>query len=393
MPQRAAPAGEEAVPADKSLFPAGSVISRASVVRSAGMPHGPKGLSLRVRLPYASEAEFLEGYGRNLSRSAIFVATESVRPAGTILALEVALADGRSLLRGDAVVAKEASRARAGMLLRFLTLDAPSRGLLDRAFTSPAEQAETQILGIDPGSTAVRVALSRNGQPVPVTRSPGQEVSRVDAFRTGLLEARRELGLPVARAVLAVPAHLGDRQREAVRDVAQDAGWRIEQVVSAPTAVAVAFAAGRALPRRRLCVIDFGARKLDVSIVEVEGDEVSVIACGGDATFGVESLDRLERIVLGVLVGARLTTRSIDALVLGGRMARNPDVRLRLSEEFRRAPEELDLEWGVAFGAALIGASLARPEGLSVNDLIPQEAPVATIPPLAEPPARAEARA
>ncbi len=357
------------------------------------MPHGPKGLSLRVRLPYASEAEFLEGYGRNLSRSAIFVATESVRPAGTILALEVALADGRSLLHGDAVVAKEAPRARAGMLLRFLSLDGTSRALLDRAFTSPAEQAEAQILGIDPGCTAVRIALSRDGQPVPVTRGPGQEVSRADAFRTALLEARRALALPVARAVLAVPAHLGDRQREAVRDVAQDAGWRIEQVVSAPTAVAVAFAAGRSLPRRRLCVIDFGVRKLDVSIVEVEGDEVSVIACGGDATFGVESLDRLERIVLGVLVGARLTTRSIDALVLGGGMARNPDVRLRLSEEFRRAPEELDLEWSVAFGAALIGASLARPEGLSVNDLIPEEAPAATIPTPAEPPARAEARA
>jgi uncharacterized protein (TIGR02266 family) len=361
------------------------------------MPQCPKGLSLRIRLPYRSEAELLAGHGRNLSRTSMFVATESVRPAGTVVSLEVVLADGRSVLRGDAVVAKEAPRARAGMLLRFLTLDDPSRALLERAFTTPAEQAGKLVLGLDPGATATRVALIKDGRPTSVTRRPAEEVPRPDALLATLLDARRELSLPVTRAVMAVPAHLGDRQRSAFCEDAQAAGWRIEQVVSAPIALAVAHAAGRGLPRRRLCVVDFGARKLDVSIVEVEGDEVAVLACGGDAALvdaaaGVDPPDRLEGVVRRVLVGAGLTPGGIDALVLGGGLAGRPEVRQRLGDGFGWTPEELDLEWGVAFGAALIGGSLVRPDGLSVSDLVPQEILAEPTSPLARTPADGQAR-
>jgi hypothetical protein len=344
------------------------------------MPQGSKGLSLRVRLPYRSEEELLGGlggFGRSLSRTSMFVATESAKPAGTMVSLDVVIADGRSVLRGEAVVTNEVPRGRPGMWLRFIELDAHGREFLDRAFSTRAERAERVVLGVDPGATATRVAMVKDGRVAPVARGPGADES--GAFRATLATARDQLELPIARAVLAVPAHFGQRQREAMRESAAAAGWRVEQVVSAPTAIAVAYAAGRALPRRRLCVIDFGSRKLDVSIVEAEGDEVGVLACGGDASFavsasGTELLDRMERVVRNVLAGAQLTPKALDVLVLGGAMARLPEVRERLVGGLGHAPEEIDAEWGVAFGAALIGEAHTRPDGVSVNDLVPESA-------------------
>ena len=351
------------------------------------MPHSPKGASLRIRLPYRSEVELLSGLGRNLSATSLFVATEVARPAGTIVSLEVLFSDGRRVLGGEAVVAKEAPRARPGMLLRFLTLDGESRALLDRAFATPTEQAERLVLGLDPGSTCTRIALAIDGRPGLITQIVGEGYSSAETFRSALLDAREKLSLPVSRAVLVTPAYFTERQRAALSELASDAGWRIEQVTSAPVALAVAYAAGRSLPRHRLCVVDFGASKLDVAIVEVEGEEVEIIACGGNANFGaihIEEaglLDRLERVVHGVLLNARLTPRALDGLILGGGMSHVPAVRQRLSMGLGHAPpDDLDPDSAVVFGAALLGESQGREDGWQVSDLIPGESPVPPAP-------------
>jgi len=358
------------------------------------MPQATKGLSLRVRLPYQSEAELLAGYGRHLSRNDIFVATDNVRPTGTVVSLEVLLQAGEPVLRGDAVVAKQPPQPRPGMLLRFLTLDPGSRALLERAFATPEEQAERLVLGVDLGTTAARVALSREGRPAMVAIAAGENRSRAEALRDALAAARKKLALPVSRAVIVVPAYFHEGQRSILREAAAEAGLRVEQLVSAPMALALGHAAGRALPRRRLCVIDFGAHKLDVAIVQVEGDEVEVVACGGDAAFGAtvgaDPIDHLERVVRSVLVGAGLTPGAIDTLVLGGGRAQPHDLQRRLAEGFGRASIDTpDPETAAAFGAALLGESLAVPDGLQVSDLVPAEPPT---PPLASTPADGEVR-
>jgi molecular chaperone DnaK (HSP70) len=103
---------------------------------------------------------------------------------------------------------------------------------------------------------------------------------------------------------------------------------------------------------------------------------VEVVACGGDAAFGAANaeddglLDRLERVVRAVLVGAGLTPRAIDGLILGGGFAYHPKVRQRLSEGLGRTPpDDLDPGSAVAFGAALLGESGA--DGWHVRDLVP----------------------
>ena len=39
-----------------------------------------KPIPLRIKLPYGSEAEFVERYGSNVARGGIFVATKSLKP-------------------------------------------------------------------------------------------------------------------------------------------------------------------------------------------------------------------------------------------------------------------------------------------------------------------------
>src|SRR5262245_59820114 len=105
-----------------------------------------KPIPLRIKLPYGTEAEFIERYGSNVARGGIFVATRSLKPEGTPIAFEFVLAGGARLLRGEAVVVKtqvDQGGQRAGMTLRFTTLDAASKALIDRVVdqrSAPAPQ-------------------------------------------------------------------------------------------------------------------------------------------------------------------------------------------------------------------------------------------------------------
>ncbi|WNG34501.1 TIGR02266 family protein [Archangium violaceum] len=93
----------------------------------------PKLLPLRIRLPYATEEDFVEKYGSNVARGGLFIATRSPKPEGTGLAFELVLADGSRLLRGEGIVVKaQAEGPRAGMTVRFVRLDAHSKSLIDR---------------------------------------------------------------------------------------------------------------------------------------------------------------------------------------------------------------------------------------------------------------------
>jgi molecular chaperone DnaK len=93
---------------------------------------------LRIRLGYGSIDEFIDRYALNISRGGIFVRTLEPRPAGSELTLDVSLGTGEHVIRGRGVVAwttppsapGEPAR-QPGMGIRFVSLDAESRALVD----------------------------------------------------------------------------------------------------------------------------------------------------------------------------------------------------------------------------------------------------------------------
>ncbi|MFT3706759.1 MAG: TIGR02266 family protein [Archangium sp.] len=90
---------------------------------------------MRIRLPFATEAEFVEKYGANVTRGGVFVATKHGKPEGTPLAFELVLQDGTRLMRGEGVVQKlisDEATGRSGMLVRFTRIDTRTKGLIDQ---------------------------------------------------------------------------------------------------------------------------------------------------------------------------------------------------------------------------------------------------------------------
>jgi molecular chaperone DnaK len=100
---------------------------------------------LRLKLPYATEDEFLVRFAPSLSRGGIFVATQKPKAAGTLIAFRFVLADGTPVLSGEGTVerATEPGGAeRAGMVLRFTALDPKSRERVDRVAALKEGKAE-----------------------------------------------------------------------------------------------------------------------------------------------------------------------------------------------------------------------------------------------------------
>ncbi len=160
------------------------------------MANETKPISLRIKLPFESEAEFVERYGPHVAKGGIFIATRSVRPVGTPINFELVLADGSRLMRGEGVVHDVLEeQERAGMRVRFTRLDARSKLLVDRIVSfregvtpePPVAEASAPtpapaptralrpaakllsddvVLGIDLGTTTCRAAIFVDGAPV-----------------------------------------------------------------------------------------------------------------------------------------------------------------------------------------------------------------------------------
>ncbi len=98
--------------------------------------------------------------------------------------------------------------------------------------------------------------------------------------------AQNELGRPLSRAVLCVPAWYNDHQRSAVLQAGALAGLEVLRVLNEPSAVALAFGFGKGLARKRVLVYDLGGGTFDASVVEITGDDIEVISTGGDNFLG-----------------------------------------------------------------------------------------------------------
>lgn len=97
--------------------------------------------------------------------------------------------------------------------------------------------------------------------------------------------AQNQLGQPVSRAVITVPAYYNENQRQAVRDAGRLAGFYVERILNEPTAAALAYAFGRKL-KERVLVYDLGGGTFDASILELHDNVYEVLSTGGDTFLG-----------------------------------------------------------------------------------------------------------
>ena len=103
--------------------------------------------------------------------------------------------------------------------------------------------------------------------------------------------AEEYLGQKVEKAVIAVPAHFNDSQRQATKDAGQIAGLEVMRIVNEPTAAALAYGLDRKKDET-IAVYDFGGGTFDISILEVGEGVVEVKSTNGDTHLGGDNLDQ-----------------------------------------------------------------------------------------------------
>ncbi|MFN0061041.1 MAG: TIGR02266 family protein [Myxococcaceae bacterium] len=103
--------------------------------------------------------------------------------------------------------------------------------------------------------------------------------------------AERQLGKPVRRAVVTVPAYYTEMQRQAVRRSGELAGIRVERVINEPTSAALAYGLNKELSRKVL-VYDLGGGTFDVTVLRVQNNVFEVLATRGDTFLGGMDFDQ-----------------------------------------------------------------------------------------------------
>ena len=103
---------------------------------------------------------------------------------------------------------------------------------------------------------------------------------------------RRRWATPVKKAVITVPAFFNEGQRQATREAGELAGLEVVRIINEPTAAVLTYDP-HPPEMERLLVYDLGGGTFDVSIVQVEGGVVEVLASHGDTHLGGDDFDEL----------------------------------------------------------------------------------------------------
>ena len=104
-------------------------------------------------------------------------------------------------------------------------------------------------------------------------------------------DAGKFLGERVTEAVITVPAHFNDAQRQATKDAGRIAGLEVLRIINEPTAAALAYGMDK-LENETVLVFDLGGGTFDVSILTVGEGVVEVMATAGDTHLGGDDFDR-----------------------------------------------------------------------------------------------------
>ena len=166
-------------------------------------------------------------------------------------------------------------------------------------------------VGLDPvgklivGQTAKNQLVAAPEATVSIKRKMGEAVKvrlgekefspeEISSFilRELKIEGERQLGRPIAKAVITVPAFFNERQRKATQLAGELSGLEVVRIINEPTAAALAYGAGRTEDETML-VYDLGGGTFDVSLVVVEEGVVEVKASHGDTHLGGDDFDQL----------------------------------------------------------------------------------------------------
>jgi len=124
-----------------------------------------------------------------------------------------------------------------------------------------------------------------------------------------LRDAETFLGEKVTKAVITVPAHFNDNQRQATIDAGEIAGLKVTRIVNEPTAAALAYGLDKADQELKILVFSFGGGTNDTTVMDFGGGVFEVLSTSGDTQTGGADVDK---VVMDYLISEFKRETSID---------------------------------------------------------------------------------
>src|SRR3989475_7999044 len=169
-------------------------------------------------------------------------------------------------------------------------------------------------------------------------------------------DAEAYLGDKVTQAVVTVPAHFDDAQRQATKEAGQIAGLEVLRIINEPTAAALAYGLDKQHDQTIL-VFDLGGGTFDVSLLEIGEGVFEVKSTAGNTHLGGDDWDQR---IIDWLVKEFKNTEGVD-------LAADKMALQRLKEAAEKAKIELSAVQETSINLPFITATSEGPKHLDMK--------------------------
>jgi len=105
-------------------------------------------------------------------------------------------------------------------------------------------------------------------------------------------DAETYLATTLRKAVITVPAHFNDNQRQATKDAGEIAGFEVARIINEPTAACLAYGVDKVEKEMKILVFSFGGGTHDVTVMDFGKGVFEVLSTSGDTQIGGTDLDK-----------------------------------------------------------------------------------------------------
>lgn len=169
-------------------------------------------------------------------------------------------------------------------------------------------------------------------------------------------DAESYLGEPVTEAVITVPAYFNDAGRQATKDAGRIAGLNVLRIINEPTAAALAYGLENE-GSQKIMVYDLGGGTFDVSLIEIGGGVIEVLATSGDNRLGGDDFDEK---LTDFLVQEFKKTEKLD-------LAKDKVALGRVREAAEKAKKELSAATSTNINLPFIATDKSGPRHMDIT--------------------------
>ena len=170
-------------------------------------------------------------------------------------------------------------------------------------------------------------------------------------------DAETYLGGVIKKAVITVPAHFNDNQRQATKDAGEIAGLEVMRIINEPTAACLAYGIDKLEHEMKILVFSFGGGTHDVTLMDFGKGVFEVLSTSGDTQLGGTDVD--QAIIVYILEEFKRQT-GVD--VSGDKMAMS-----RLKDAAEKAKIELSTLMSTDIDLPFLTADATGPKHLHMT--------------------------